>query len=65
MFAGKHVYGVLCGRSVQLKRMPSPYQSAQDLVASWKAHGYMLLLPSGAALACGDSMLRAGDFEAC
>jgi hypothetical protein len=59
------VFGVLCGCSVQLKQSPSRFASPEALAASWKARGYMLLLPSGAALASGDSMLRASDFEEC
>jgi hypothetical protein len=47
VFAGKHVYGVLCGRSVQLKQAPSRFASPEALVADWKARGYKLLLPSG------------------
>ena len=63
VFAGKQVYGVLCGRSVQLKHAPSPFASTTALVAHWKARGYKLLLPSGAALASGDSIFSASEFS--
>ena len=58
------MYGVLCGRSVQLKQAPSSsrFASAEELVAEWKARGYKLLLPSGAALASGDSLFSASAF---
>jgi hypothetical protein len=62
-FAGKHVYGVLCGRSVQLKQASSRFASPEALVADWKARGYKLLLPSGAALASGDSLFSASEFS--
>jgi hypothetical protein len=62
-FAGKHVYGVLCGRSVQLKQASSRFASPEALVAEWKARGYKLLLPSGAGLASGDSLFSASEFS--
>ena len=63
IFSGKQVYGVLCGRSVQLKQSPSRYASPEALVADWKARGYRLLLPSGAALASGDSLFSTTEFS--
>ena len=63
VFNGKQVYGVLCGRSVQLKQSPSRYASPEALVADWKARGYKLLLPSGAALASGDSLFSTTEFS--
>ncbi len=62
-FAGKHVYGVLCGRSVQLKQSPSRFASPEALVEDWKARSYKLLLPSGTALASGDSLFSASEFS--
>ena len=62
VFNGKHVYGVLCGRSVQLKQSPSRFASPEALVEEWKARGYKLLLPSGTALASGDSLFSASEF---
>lgn len=63
VFNGKQVHGVLCGRSVQLKQAPSRFASPEALVADWKARGYKLLLPSGAALASGDSLFSASEFS--
>ena len=55
IFKGKQVHGVLCGSSVQLKQSPSRFASPEAMAADWKARGYKLVLPSGAALASGDS----------
>ena len=55
IFNGKQVHGVLCGSSVQLKQSPSRFASPEAMAADWKARGYKLVLPSGAALASGDS----------
>ena len=63
IFKGKQVYGVLCGRSVQLKEKPSRFASPADMVSDWKARGYKLLLPSGAAFASGDSHFSASEFS--
>jgi hypothetical protein len=63
IFSGKQVHGVLCGRSVQLKQSPSRFASPEALVADWKARGYKLLLPSGAALASGDSLFSTTEFS--
>ena len=63
VFNGKQVHGVLCGRSVQLKQSPSRFASPEAMVADWKAHGYKLVLPSGAALASGDSLLSTTEFR--
>ena len=61
VFAGKQVYGVLCGRSIQLKQAPpTRFASTAALVEDWKAHGYKLLLPSGAAL--GSGVFSASEF---
>ena len=62
-FNGKRVHGVLCGRSVQLEQAPSRFASPEALVADWKARGYALVLPSGAALASGDSHFGAAEFS--
>ena len=63
IFNGKQVHGVLCGRSVQLKESPSRFVSPEAMAADWKARGYKLLLPSGAALASGDSLFSTTEFS--
>ena len=64
IFNGKQVYGVLCGRSVQLKQSPSRYASPEVMVADWKGRGYKVVLPSGAA-ASGDSLFSTTEFSPC
>ena len=62
IFNGKQVYGVLCGRSVQLKQSPSRYASPEAMEADWKGRGYKVVLPSGAA-ASGDSLFSTTEFS--
>ena len=63
VFNGKQVHGVLCGRSVQLKQSPSRFASPEAMVADWKARGYKLVLPSGTALASGDSLFSTSELS--
>ena len=63
VFNGKQVHGVLCGRSVQLKQLPSRFASPEAMVADWKARGYKLVLPSGTALVSGDSLFSTSEFS--